>query len=560
MKQSAKEQFLYSVTEGLENFDYNERLKEELADHFDDALYDRHIKGINEQQAEKEALTSLGDPNHIANNYNITMKKLQKPTFYRELFLIWIVSFPLYLFLLIMLPTSIQNFFALNGLLSFDSSIPYNQIIAFALAIPIACIVCFLFYILTLKNIYQDIIESKRRYRIFALLLSIPFLFIVYSILLPIVLSFTEATNSTFLDPEHPLLSLATTALYFLYRCIIVFIGYIAIRISLAFFQKKEQQLFQNKNIHMPNKQIRWFPFSMLCLVLLYLLYWITQPFFGSPTPSPSATSTILRVLFFPFQIGNFFLFFLNIVSTILLRGFFSILTIQYIVFTIVFGVCIVSLWHISRYIYEKFVQKKLRSFPYLAAIVFTYTIAMLFFSPIPKRSFEWHVPVVPIATIIEKQQLGPAYHFSKFLNADEGHAFHYTIASDGDQLFINQNSGNRFILSDIESIKKYRLTKQKDESTEQISWSDGYYGNTLATLGFKCDLSQYDLPENIDEIPKSCNSLTYNGHTIYTEGEDFSWQLGPIVLTKDKQWALFQMIGGAYDPSTVFLVDLRGL
>ncbi len=179
-------------------------------------------------------------------------------------------------------------------------------------------------------------------------------------------------------------------------------------------------------------------------------------------------------------------------------------------------------------------------------------------FTPISTYAINWHVPVYPLSTTIEQHELSIFRNYLYYINQNNGAAFHYFLnVHEGTNTFeIKQNTGQKFILSNITDLQHYDL-QQTTFPVSRDQFSD--FGTEPASYYFNKELfchaaSNYGTGD--------CISLNWNHQAIYsTNFADSHLLLGQAVVSADNQWLLLQLFTSSFNqPDQVYLLDLRSL
>ena len=182
----------------------------------------------------------------------------------------------------------------------------------------------------------------------------------------------------------------------------------------------------------------------------------------------------------------------------------------------------------------------------------------------INEPKMDWKVPVSKISENIERDELGIFYHLSKYINQDEGFAFHYQACTNGNIFTIVQSSEKVFLLkTETANIfaKIPPAVFSENIGANNILCEQPHNGEFAD--GFVCldgnDSPYIDFAGNsLDN--SSCEKLNYNGKEIFTKSNlDSSRKINNIIVTENKQWALIEIKNGFYATEEIYLVDLRG-
>lgn len=175
-----------------------------------------------------------------------------------------------------------------------------------------------------------------------------------------------------------------------------------------------------------------------------------------------------------------------------------------------------------------------------------------------------WTVPVSKISENIERDELGFFYHLSKYINQDEGFAFHYQTCADDNVFTIVQSSEKVFFL-ETDTAKTSDAIPQtvfkENISSEKASCNQDHNGDFAD--GFTClDKNGKPYADSIGNVPSSsCEKLDYNGKEIFAESSLGSFgRVNNIVITENKKWAMIEIENGIYTTEEIYLVDLREL
>ncbi|MFA6896829.1 MAG: hypothetical protein WCQ96_00890 [Patescibacteria group bacterium] len=182
----------------------------------------------------------------------------------------------------------------------------------------------------------------------------------------------------------------------------------------------------------------------------------------------------------------------------------------------------------------------------------------------ISEPKIDWTVPVSKISENIERDELGLFYHLSKYINQDEGFAFHYQACADGNVFTIVQSSEKVFLL-ETDTAKTSDAIPQavfkENVGSGKISCDQDHNGDFAN--GFTClDKNGKPYADYIGSAPSSfCEKLDYNGKEIFANSSLGSFgSLNNIVITGNKEWAIIEIESGFYATEEIYLVDLRGL
>lgn len=521
-----KQLYLEALTADLDNNSFKGRFLQEMSDHFDDSVHEFSLGGNRE--SEQDTADRLGDPKKMSQDFNSKMRRLQFPHFIRDIILIILAS-SLALLVVNLIPQILIN----NPVwhIGLFENRPWLENIYTAAWIPIQSVMMMLFFWGSLRSIQIPPLAKKGKRWVTAGLLSFPALFLVFDLV-----DVTSIAIFLFQTPtDDQLISFAV-------QILLPLVKYVAILVSCGWLIQRSlsTKIISNQKWVLAIPLI--FGGSILALRIILGLIDVSTP--------------ISILLLMPFELLDFiFLVF----SGIILGSFLSITAIAWVDFILMVALSVLAGWQMLRF-WQQHRQKTNPRFPWLAILVEAYSLSSLLLPapPIPEANLNWHVPAVVISDTIEHQKLNVAYSFTKRLHSDEGRAYYYSIQSDPETggFIIDQNSGQRFFLKNIQSVNNYSLTSISMPENRNMDW-------TSSALGFEnpeveCKLSATD---GFTDVPgpalRSCLSFSYQGQVIYTS--DKPWpQVNNMETSVDGKWALIHFHHGAYDPSGVVLVQLN--
>jgi len=266
----------------------------------------------------------------------------------------------------------------------------------------------------------------------------------------------------------------------------------------------------------------------------------------------------------------------MNYVCFNLILGTLLCLVFTRVTVCLIIGILVLSFLLAGIYLYafsKKDVSARYKKQKLICAmILISYSLYLLLpLNKIPEPKMEWKVPTVKISEKIEKNELGIFYHLTKYINQDEGFAFHYQACSSNN-IFTIVQSEEKVLSIDTGKIDKsdkmpfavFSKNINRSGIPCEQHYNNIFIDNKSSIEGFDClnDIKKPDLNSNGNPLYHStCEKLTYNGKEIFAESyPDSSDTIDDITLSQNKEWALINVENGIYATHELYLIDLRSL
>lgn len=516
------EKFVDEVIKELPFSKYTSRFREELLEHLEDSaegLVNQNVNNIPEKIMKK-----------IGNKKTLTKSYVD---FYnRYCHNLWPLEFLIYipLSILIFIMVFFTVFFC-----TIDSAAWYMEVLSFIFSAIISFGIAYAFFKIVFWRLAPHIRRERGKIITVILLTLVPTLYNI------IVITSTAAENAlpwdTFTDLPMPLSAMS--------------IYYLAVCVAFKIIIPRRQ-----KNISIP-----------LNPYLFLIGFWVILA--ASIVASRQNTETLdgawplLGAALLPLNLATD-------VCLNLILGSLLCLTFTRVTVCLIIGALMLSLLLAGVYLYvssKKDTSAGHRQWKGAFAIALaSYSLYLLLpLYKINESKMDWKVPVSKISKNIERDELEIFYHLSKYINQDEGFAFHYQACTNGNIFTIVQSSEKIFLL-------KTEAANTSDEIPPAV-FSENIGANKIPCEqphngefadGFAC-LNGNDSPY-IDSdgnalYNSSCEKLDYNGKEIFTKSNlDSSRRINNIIVTENNKWALIEIENGIYATEEIYLVDLRGV
>ncbi len=506
-----KDAYLHELSQKLPQGDLSERFIKELQDHLEDA----ESKGTL-----KEPLNdSLGDATLLQKHFANVL--FRRNLFYGTLQTLLLSLLSSFLYIAAMWS---QGIFNLNfRIWDFSWYLPIELLFLLFL---------FLLYYRGLPDIFLDAPSFWHR---------LPFIFVIF--LFP---SLTVALYAFSSVAMHGGKFFGITSDYVLpFSLIPLAVGIIFF--SYAYFLRRKKHLRQ-RVILTRRKKIFW------TLGILFILAIIGARLILRLSAVPESQTVLenLKPLFIvssPFFMLDFIIL---MISNITLA--FVPITLRFwilgIILVLLAGIILLQL--LSYFLY-----RQPETFPLFRLGILVY-ILLLLIIPYQEPAFISPLPIVNISERIEKRQMGPFYSMTKYFNANEGDFGQYNLYGGEKGFVLGQGRGsseeiNYFLVKNIQSTSDFDITSTTTPGP----------GFHVITHEYRYDdplIQCVDKKENFGLSPNNgCDTLTFMGHEVFSYPGWFGWLQG-VDLTTDKKFMIVQISMGAYDPSVVYLIDLRSL
>lgn len=530
---SQQRSYVKTVATGIHLYSFNKRFTEELSDHYDDTLNCKEFRSDLSHSSEESVEQLMGDPSTVAKKYNIIMEQLFSPYVRRHI--IFIVLFSIVALLAsLYIPLTLDMYFFPHGMDSSRSD-QLQYFLYYIVTISASCILLSTYYFFAVSPLVFTLQQHQHRRKLIGVLLVVPLLYVVMNTGVVIVDVVMMVQNNT---GDLPFGFFGESLLRIAKAWLILFTSFFTMRWSLRTSTKMLVQRHWFLNVQVLS--IFFWTLLGVSAVLWFMSLWFDWAVF----PGVGIVGGVVY----------FFLFVIHAIASLLLGTLFSVVVVEWILFVGLLLLGFFALWLVGQSVYDRLRSVDTHPWPWLASVAVVYLFGLLFLMPDQTLNVEWQVPAASISEHIERQQLGPVYRFSSFLNADEGRAFFYSIGRDADALIIDQNSGQRFVLSDIQSVQQYRLIDKMNVQNKQLNWSSGYVG--FSSPFFACVYPEgegpYDSPSNT-ALP--CVALKYNDTVLFEQKRPV--MVGNIMLSTDGAYALVEVTTGPYDPHEVYLIEL---
>jgi len=409
--------FFDALSEELPADVWGLRLQEELSAHLEDAVYFGALQGKSETIAEEQALTDLGSPTLILQEFRHAMTYKSPQAFVLHAIGVGLLASPIVfvatMFFIITTPVSVPVY-----------------------AILLA------FYIRALAPLFRHIESGRMARTITAIVTGIPFLIIT----IPFIYSIVTAFDSTVGVSDKPYL-LVTSVLAGLIN---ITAGIIATRYLL-----KKAATEKNMKKY-PERKASSTPLNVSAGVfaVFVVLSTIAQ---HSPTIQQLRWLPALRwIIDQLFTVSNTLSDIIPPVTAVWITG---------IIFC---GAAMVSTYFVALAIRDR-AKKVDTSFPWVWLAVAVYTIALVAFPPTTNTlPVSWSdLPHVSISEHVERQELGPLYGMAKYLNRKSQNVFSYHLSNtDSQNAFeVQQYPNHVFTISNIASVDSYDIASQIEDT-----------------------------------------------------------------------------------------------
>ena len=516
------EEYVDDIVRDLPHSKYTSRFHEELLEHLEDSEEDLTYQKI--PNIPEKIMKKIGNKKTLTKSY---------VDFYnRYCHNLWPLEFLIYipLSILIFIMVFFTVFFC-----TIDSAVWYMEVLSFIFSAIISFGIAYAFFKVVFWRLAPHIRRERGKIITVLLLTLVPTLYNI------IVITSTAAENAlpwdTFTDLSMPL---SAMSIYYLAVCV-------AFKIIIP---RRQKSLSIPLN---PN----------LFLVGFWLILSTSIIASRQNTETLDGAWQLLGAALLPLNLATD-------VCLNLILGSLLCLTFARVTVCLIMGVLVLSLLLAGVYLYTSSKKdnsaghKRWKSVYAIALISYSLYLLLPLYK-INEPEMDWKVPVSKISENIERDELGIFYHLSKYINQDEGFAFHYQACSDENIFTIVQSSEKIFLL-------KTETANTSDKIPPAV-FSENVGANIIPCEqphngefadGFVCldgnDNPYTDFAGNALDN-SSCEKLNYNGKEIFAKSNlDPSRRINNIIITKNKEWALIEIENGIYATEEIYLVDLRGL
>lgn len=509
--------FFDALASELPDDDWGARLQEELSAHLEDAVYFAALNGTPESAAEQTALSDLGSPTLILQEFHHAMTYKTPSSFILHAIGVGLVASPIFL---------LATLFLRVG--------PF--------AIP-PFIVLFALYVVLLAPIYRHI-DGRAMDRWIPMIVSgIPLLLVV----LPLIWSLASSLT---IHSQDQLYLLGLTILsYVINLCIVWFAT------SFLLDRYKHAATSQKKGRD-------WSPIIRIFSIvasLFFIASTLLNDVFFVRHPSLQAFKPLLTITILRKMLDGMFVFSNAIFGEI------SPITSTWTLGIILSGIGIIGTYFIIAALVDR-IKHRTSSFPWLWLAAMIYVVTLVGFSPTTSHvQVQMNdIPNVNISESIEKSELGPFYTMGKYLNAHSiNPVFHYNLsaADHGDSLEIQQSGDHVFTISHLRSVDSYTMTSKVQDTTsfQTTNFQANIWCHSI-NAGEKVSLA--------NGSPMYCSDLYVGDLKIFDapQGIDIGGNTSSVTLSADGNWLLFShdtdndLHQAELSPSEVYLIDLRSM
>lgn len=514
--------FLNEIEKELGKGAEAERFHEEIRDHLDDSLNDP----IN-THTQEEATQSLGEPSLLSSSFHSYSMQKNFFVFLSEVLFVSILSTPLFLVLFMAVYMGTQDVMFSDP--SVALTIP-STIITSGVAVIVSLSLLALLYLTQVPRIFVEFPFGTRHIPWIAGLFGLPLGMLCFLLI--------DMLGSRTTDFQAIILTFVT--IFLLVAVVPFFYG---IQRARTRTQTKHRTRERRQRLS------TFFGGSVLLYILMHrILLWtivhspaLEERLFPQTAGGPPLLMVVLMPLTF------FEMFGLNLLSsTTTLHIFWTHVGYR------ILGVLLVVLIISSGIQVVRALRSTPRRLSWTHSIVAIYALSLLTLGPLTNTSPNITVPSAKISEIIERQQLGPFYRMTKYLNSFEAFYGQYLVLFRSGQFVIEQtNGGQTFLLNSGSDVQHFSLEKApKDFQTFTFFPTDN--------IPFECRDSS--APNEFSVSDYTCKELTYKGKTIFTMPEDNRLWMKTAAVSDDGQWAVIVVTQEVDTVNEVYLLDLRSL
>lgn len=516
------EKYVDDIVQDLPRSKYTSRFREELLEHLEDSA--KELSNQNVNNISEKVMQKIGNKKALTKSY---------VDFYnRYCSNLWPLEFLIYI------PISISIFIMVFSTVFFctiDSAVWYMEVLSFIFSAIISFGIAYAFFKIVFWRLAPHIKRKGRKAMAVTLLTLVPTLYNIIVV--------TSATA------EHALLWNTFTDLFMPLSAMSIYYLAVCIAFKIIIPRRREG------------------PSVPLNPYLLLVGFWMILA--ASIVTSRQNTETLDGA----WQLLGAALFPLNLTTDIFLNlilGSVLCLAFARVTVCLIIGVLILSLLAAGVYLYMSSKKdtsaghKQWKSACAIALISYSLYLLLPLYR-INEPEMDWKVPASKVSEKIEKDELGIFYHLSKYINQDEGFAFHYQACANNNVFTIVQSSEKIFLLETevANTSNKMPPAVFSENVGANIIPCEQPHNGEFAD-GFVCldgnDSPYIDFAGNALDN-SSCEKLNYNGKEIFTKSNlDPSRRINNIIVTENSKWALIEIENGTYATEEIYLVDLRGL
>ncbi len=269
-------------------------------------------------------------------------------------------------------------------------------------------------------------------------------------------------------------------------------------------------------------------------------------------------TLALFVVLLFT-EVGEVVLYFSKVIWVILFYGFSGQLTQA--VWTS--GLLVLALGLFSLYGVVRWFGERSKPFPLFKTCLLATVIYALFLPRLGSEAYEavdlnWNKPAVEFVSLLEKEEMGPFYLWSKKFRRDDGPNIQYSISYRGAGFFIHMQdlADYQLVPTSVDALGFESLDTDPTEVYPQT--------NSILHEDLRCELTEMAAQSYEGLEPPTlggetdCKALYFKDELIFSREDEGWFILKNAVFSPDQTWMLLEFQDVMEDPTLLYLVDLR--